>query len=236
MSPSFSQKKKPSTTAKISIYLVIALVVGVDLQQIIHGVVLHGNELSSSSSSSSAKAPTTPSKVFTVAVATVQVVAAKVVGVVAKSPIAVDSRVARTARAVVDVVDVAKVVVVAVDVVGVVVVTTIYTGGAVVEQLAVARSVLVEHERTAGEIVHRFGPRLGRRVQVEERRLAVLEPVGMGHKLAPSATTGHAVLGRRVPPVMSGTCKYLPLRGSSKPELERLRTPRLRAVTFCGRN
>lgn len=197
-------------------------------------MVLHGNELSSSSSSS-AKAPTTPSKVFTVAVATVQVVAAKVVGVVAKSPIAVDSRVARTARAVVDVVDVAKVVV-AVDVVGVVVVTTIYTGGAVVEQLAVARSVLVEHERTAGEIVHRFGPRLGRRVQVEERRLAVLEPVGMGHKLAPSATTGHAVLGRRVPPVMSGTCKYLPLRGLSKPELERLRTPRLRAVTFCGRN
>lgn len=197
-------------------------------------MVLHGNELSSSS----AKAPTsTPSKVFTVAVATVQVVAAKVVGVVAKSPIAVDSRVARTARAVVDVVDVAKVVVVAVDVVvGVaVVVTTIYTG-AVVEQLAVARSVLVEHERTAGEIVHRFGPRLGRRVQVEERRLAVLEPVGMGHKLAPSAATGHAVLGRRVPPVMSGTCKYLSLRGSSKTELERLRTPRLRAVTFCGRN
>lgn len=158
-------------------------------------MVLHGNELASSSSSS--EAPTSassPTKVFIVAVATVQVVAAKVVGIVAKSAVAVDSRVARTARTVVDVVDVAKVVVVAVDVV-VGVVTTIYTG-AVVEQLAVTRAVLVEHERTAGEIVHRFGPRLGRRVQVEERRLAVLEPVGMGHKLAPRAATGHAVLGR----------------------------------------
>lgn len=118
-------------------------------------MVLHRQELPSAT-------------VIVVAVATsaVQVVAAKVV-VVPQRTTMDDPRVAGAAAAVVVAVATVH------DVIADDTMTAIHT--AAVVELAVARPVLVvavfKHERTGGEIVHRLGPRPGRRVQVEERRL-----------------------------------------------------------------
>lgn len=116
-------------------------------------MVLHGQELSSTGAAI---------QVIIITKATVQVVAGEII-VVMPQCISMDARVAGAATVVV------------IAVIDHVVANTMTTiQAAAVVKFTISRTILVsvlEQKPASGEIVHRFGPRLGRRIEMEECRL-----------------------------------------------------------------